>query len=122
MFQGRFRRADAGAIVGSDIDAVAASDAIGRLAAKSLVVHTRGDTGDSSYRLLETVRAYAVEKLNDAGESDRARDRHLDWAVGLAGELEQEMVADDCDSGSARCRLRRLTCGSGVVADRHSTR
>jgi DNA-binding CsgD family transcriptional regulator/tetratricopeptide (TPR) repeat protein len=40
---------------------------------KSLVVAEAG-----RYRLLETVREYAAARLREAGEEDRARDRHLD--------------------------------------------
>jgi len=36
------------------------------------------------YRLLETVRQYALERLAGAGETDALRDRHLDALLGLA--------------------------------------
>lgn len=38
------------------------------------------------YRLLETVRQYAAEKLAASGEADRVRGRHRDWCVALAEE------------------------------------
>ena len=46
-----------------------------QLQRKSLIVGEHDDT-DMRYRLLETVRAYAAEKLLEAGEESLVRDRH----------------------------------------------
>ncbi|MQA95584.1 MAG: LuxR family transcriptional regulator [Streptosporangiales bacterium] len=55
---------------------------IARLVDKSLVVaETRDDA--SRYVLLETVRAYAAERLRDAGETGPTRDRHLEHFLGF---------------------------------------
>ena len=94
-FHGGFRLADAVAIADRDIALPAAADAVARLAAKSLISLVRSEIGDSGYRLLETVRAYGLEQLADAGEVERAGDLHLEWAMTVAGELEAAMVADD---------------------------
>jgi predicted ATPase/class 3 adenylate cyclase/DNA-binding CsgD family transcriptional regulator len=40
------------------------------------------------YRLLETVRAYALEKLSESGEENAARARHRDHYTSLAAELD----------------------------------
>ena len=40
--------------------------------------------GETRYRLLESVRQYAGEKLAEAGETARTRDRHADWVLVLA--------------------------------------
>ena len=42
----------------------------------------RGD--EVRYRLLETVRQYAAERLAEAGEEARRADRHLAWCLALA--------------------------------------
>ncbi len=52
-------------------------DLLARLVDKSLVAVLPTPDGPTRYRLLETVREYAGERLRDAGESDVARDRHL---------------------------------------------
>jgi predicted ATPase/class 3 adenylate cyclase len=62
------------------------------LVAKSMVM--TGESGaDLRYRLLETVRLYAEEKLVEAGEAEDLRRRHrdhfLEWAEGL------ELTGDD---------------------------
>ena len=61
---------------GIDLTAVLAS-----LVDKSLVVR---DLDASSYRLLETIRAFAVERLADDGERDAAFEQHRRWTVGVA--------------------------------------
>ncbi len=43
------------------------------------------------YRLLDTVRQYAREKLSDAGESATPRDRHLDYYLGLSEHAESQL-------------------------------
>jgi predicted ATPase len=45
---------------------------------------------EARYRLLETVRSYALEKL-DAREASEARDRHFAFFAALAQEVEQGM-------------------------------
>ncbi len=77
---------------GFDLDAVAAVTALDRrratghieaLQAKSLVV--RADKGKATrFRLLETVKAYAEDRLVDADEAEAVRDRHLAHFHGLA--------------------------------------
>jgi predicted ATPase/Tfp pilus assembly protein PilF len=60
-------------------------DLLEDLATKSLVgLDASGD--EARYGLLETVRAYAAERLSDTGEGVAARDRHLDWCLALAEE------------------------------------
>ena len=75
---------------------------LGRLVDKSLV-HVEEGTGDHRYRLLETVRQYAAEQLEQAGEREAFERRHRDWYVELA-------ESDPTPAGDlpARDRLRRL--------------
>jgi predicted ATPase/DNA-binding CsgD family transcriptional regulator len=63
-------------------DGLVAGQVLDRLAAlvdKSMVNAERKPGEDTRYHLLETVRQYAREKLNDAGESPRLHSRHLDY-------------------------------------------
>jgi len=73
---------DAAEMVVSD-DVVEASDVLDlltRLVEKSLV--TIQSTHDSyRYRLLETLREYALARLDERGATDRWRDRLLEWAM-----------------------------------------
>ncbi|MGQ0600985.1 MAG: tetratricopeptide repeat protein [Anaerolineales bacterium] len=62
-------------------------DTLSHLVDKSLVV-TDPSGGEPRYRLLETIRQYAREKLNDSGKADEARDRHLDYYLHWAEQAE----------------------------------
>ena len=75
---------------------------LGRLIDKSLV-HVEEGPGDRRYRLLETVRQYAAERLQEAGERHAFERRHCDWYVELA-ESDPTPVGDL----PTRDRLRRL--------------
>jgi len=52
-------------------------DVLARIVDKSLVAVIQSPLGRTRYRLLETVREYAYERLVEAGELDAARARHL---------------------------------------------
>jgi predicted ATPase len=56
---------------------------LGRLIDKSLV-HVEDGSEDRRYRLLETVRQYAVERLEEAGERSGFERRHRNWYLALA--------------------------------------
>jgi predicted ATPase/DNA-binding SARP family transcriptional activator len=75
---------------------------LARLIDKSLV-HVEEGPGDRRYRLLETIRQYAAERLEEAGEREAFERRHRDWYVELA-------ESDPTPAGDlpARDRLRRL--------------
>jgi DNA-binding NarL/FixJ family response regulator len=60
----------------------------------SLVIVAEQD-GEARYRLLETVRQYAQEKLREAGEEVALRERHRDWLLELAERAEPELVGPD---------------------------
>ena len=55
-----------------------------RLHDKSLLVVQQDGAGQARYRMLETVRQYALEVLDKAGEAQAASDRHLGSVVALA--------------------------------------
>ena len=64
-------------------------DLLGKLVDKSLVVAEQHLEG-TRYRLLETLRQYAAEKLRAAGEEEGVRRRHRDWFAGFVGrQLER---------------------------------
>jgi predicted ATPase/DNA-binding CsgD family transcriptional regulator len=75
--------------------------ALGRLVDKSLVVVEERD-GEARYRLLETIRQYAVGKLAAAGEQDAARERHLDHYLRLAEVTEPQLEGPDQDASLDR--------------------
>ncbi len=85
---------DAAQAVGADseVEGYQLLDQLSLLVDKSLVV--ADDTGDGMrYRLLETVRQYAQEKLGESGEADEVRTRHRDYFTATAVELESQGLA-----------------------------
>jgi len=66
---------------GDGLDEIAVLDGLTRLVEKSLVLM---DADATRYRMLETVRAYALEKLAEAGDEAATRTRHLEHFLGLA--------------------------------------
>lgn len=65
-----------------------------RLVARSLVVVEEQD-GASRYRLLETIRQFAREKLIESGDVTPLRSGHLDWCTALAAEAEPKLTGPD---------------------------
>ena len=59
-------------------------DLVASLVDKSLVVAQEDEAGEVRYRLLQTVRAYAAEKLAEHGELDAVRAAHAQVFLGLA--------------------------------------
>jgi non-specific serine/threonine protein kinase len=98
VFAGGWTLAAAAAVcAGEGIEEGAVLDLIDALASKSLVevAHTDGD--DARYRLLETVRHYAGERLAAAGEGATVRRRHLDWCVALAETAAPHLLGAEQD-------------------------
>ena len=90
IFAGSFSLGAASAVVASDeLPASEAVDGLADLATKSLI------TADVSsplvrYRLLETTRAYAIEKLAQAGEFAQAARRHAEFYRDLCAQAAAE--------------------------------
>jgi predicted ATPase len=79
-------------------------DLLGRLVDKSLViVETTPWGGGTRFRLLETIRQYALEKLAEMGEARQIRDQHLDFFVELAEQAEAHIFG-----GESAVWFRRL--------------
>jgi predicted ATPase/DNA-binding CsgD family transcriptional regulator len=78
-------------------------DALGRLVDKSLLAVEDRD-GRSRYRLLETIRAYALDRLREAGEEAALRSRHLDVHLALV-EGAAPLLETDKDAWRAQLEL-----------------
>jgi predicted ATPase/DNA-binding XRE family transcriptional regulator len=69
-------------------------DLLIQLINKSLVVALE-DSGRIRYRMLETIRQYANEKLIEVGESELIRDSHLDYFLKLAVTAESHLTRSE---------------------------
>ena len=78
---------------GADGDELDTLDAIGRLVDRSLVVADAGEA--TRYRLLETIRQYAGQRLLDADEASIVRERHAAFYRDLAERAAQHLYGPD---------------------------
>ena len=90
---------------GEGIEEGEVMDLLASLVDKSLVLVTEQRDGEARYRLLETVRQYAREKLEGSGEAGEVRRRHAAWFLALAEEAGPLMMGRD-QVGRASCRER----------------
>ncbi|MFC4783940.1 AfsR/SARP family transcriptional regulator [Nocardioides sp. MAHUQ-72] len=90
VFQGGWTLTAAEAVVGDEGRAQGeVLDVVGRLVERSMVVVERGR--HTRYRMLETLRQYALERLADAGEAATLSARHADHFRSLSAEAELEL-------------------------------
>ena len=92
VFLGGFDLDAAQAVAGADgLARYQVLDQLTLLVDKSLVV-AENIRGRTRYRLLETVRQFALEKLGESGEADAVRTRHRDHYTTLAAQLDTPTV------------------------------
>jgi predicted ATPase/DNA-binding SARP family transcriptional activator len=96
-------------------------DLLIRLVDRSLVVATEHGDDGPRYRLLESVAAYCVERMEEAGEHEHVRRRHRHYYTELAERAEPHLYGHDqarwlrlLDAEAANLR----TALDGAVADR----
>ena len=94
VFLGGFDLDAAQAVAGGgDVQRFQVLDQLTLLVDKSLVV-ADDSGGRTRYRLLETVRQYALEKLGESGEADAVRARHRDHYTSMAALLDAPAGSD----------------------------
>jgi non-specific serine/threonine protein kinase len=102
VFAGSFSLEAAEAVcAGAGIEPADMLDLIGRLSAKSLLqVEDQGS--EARYRLLETLRQYASERLQDSSEESAVRRKHVEYSLKLAETAETELWGTRVGSWLAR--------------------
>jgi predicted ATPase/DNA-binding CsgD family transcriptional regulator len=91
----------------------AIAEPLARLADQSLLVVVASSTG-TRYRMLETIRQYGAERLDELGEDSSVRDRHLRWCQTTATALAAEAVAT---TGAATGPSQAFEAGFAASAD-----
>ncbi len=93
-FLGAFDLPAAQTVAGHDeVERFQVLDLLTLLVDKSLVV-ANDSGGRTRYRLLETVRQYALEKLGESGEANSVRSRHRDHYTAIAAVLDAPAGSD----------------------------
>ncbi|MFI0410000.1 BTAD domain-containing putative transcriptional regulator [Actinomadura sp. 3N508] len=80
---------------GGDVPEAEVLDMLVRLVDRSLVVMTERPGEPPRYRLLESVAAYAAERLAEAGEDEHVRRAHRLHYIGLAERAERHLYGHD---------------------------
>jgi predicted ATPase/DNA-binding SARP family transcriptional activator len=95
-------------------DADACLEPLASLVDKSLVVYEDGEY--PRYRMLETVREYAREKLDGSGEWRAVRNQHRDWYLQLAEQAEGQMRGSGQEATLVACLEAALDNFRAVLA------
>jgi len=85
----------AAAAIDEAADDIRTLDLLGRLVDKSLVLVDRQGDGEPRYRLLETVREFAYERVQEDGVGAGIRDRHVGYFVEFAKRAQAGLLATD---------------------------
>jgi predicted ATPase/class 3 adenylate cyclase len=96
---------------GESVGTAAVLDLLTRLVDKSLVVVEDQPDGTARYRLLETLRQYARQKLFGSGEADVVHRRHAAFYLALAADTEitpEALDRQEREHDNARAALRWL--------------
>jgi predicted ATPase/DNA-binding CsgD family transcriptional regulator len=94
VFAGGFPLEAVGPVCGGEVDEYEVIDLLSHLVDKSLVI-SEERSGEARYRLLETIRQYAWEKLRDSGEMLAMRGRHLEWHLSLAERAQTRILGEE---------------------------
>ena len=89
------------------IDEWAALDHLGALVEKSLVAAEPYARGEVSYRLLETMRHFALERIAESGEEAATRERHLAFCLDLAERARAPLEGPQQGAWLARLDIDR---------------
>ncbi|PXY36666.1 LuxR C-terminal-related transcriptional regulator [Prauserella flavalba] len=111
VFSGPFT-VEAAAAVAGEGEATAPLRGVTRLLDASLLLTVEVE-GELRYRMLDTVRQFAVDLLEAAGEAEAVRDRHLDFHLALAERAEPGM-AEDQDRWRAVLAVHRADLGTAL--------
>ena len=99
-----------------DVPAAAAIDVVGRLASRSLVIVDDEDAPNTvRYRLLDSIRAFALEAMTDAGLSERAFAAHAAWFADAAGSSTQGVRSSHQAEHLAFARAERANIDAALT-------
>ena len=104
IFAGSFDVAAATEIcsVAGAVDEWDVLDALAALVDKSLLIAEEGQE-ERRYRLLQSMREYALERLREAGEEPAVAERHARYYAAFAASLQPLVDALEDDKWRARC-------------------
>lgn len=97
------------------IDTLAVLAHLGALVDKSLISALPDADGEVRYRMLETMRQFALERLAESGEQQAARARHLVCFLALAEDAKAQL-----EGPNQGAWLKRLDCDRDNLLSAHT--
>jgi predicted ATPase len=122
VFAGSFDGAAARVVVtGDDVAEWDVIDAIDSLVRKSLVIADVDAGGGIRYQMLETLRQYARDRLDEDAETDLWRRRHAEFFAELATRIGEELLGPDEFAWRTRLRaeLDNIKAATSWAIDRN---
>ena len=108
IFAGPFTLTMVEAVCGDEASAADVLDWLDGLADKSFVVLLPRDAeSEVQCRLLEVIRQYARERLEESGEAARVRDHYLNWCVAWAGPAADRLTGPGRGAWLAQFEVRQ---------------
>jgi predicted ATPase len=101
-----------GICAGAGLDHTDVLDLLTRLVDRCLVV---AEDSGAHYRLLETIAAYALQRLEEFGETDQLRLRHAQWYADLAEQADRQLQSHDQQSWLERLDTESGNCRAALT-------
>jgi predicted ATPase/class 3 adenylate cyclase len=70
-------------------------DGLSSLVDKSLLRRLDTDAGEPRFRMLQVMREYAMERLDDSEDAEEVHGRHAEFFLGMAEEAEQHLLGPE---------------------------
>lgn len=125
VFAGGFWLDSAEKVCGHDpLSSYDVLDILARLVDRSLVLADEAGAA-IRYRMLETIRQYALDRLQDAGEGESVKDRHAQFFLDFIAEAEDQMMGGDyfqlmerthAEQDNLRAAFERIIAGEDIDA------
>jgi predicted ATPase/class 3 adenylate cyclase len=121
VFAGSFDAPAAVAVAGGEgLDSWEVTEALSSLVAKSMLGADTGPEGTTRYGMLETLRQFARERLEEAGDTDRWRRAHAEYYASWAHDAGYGLIGPDDVRWMTRVRaeIDNLRAAAGWSLDR----
>jgi predicted ATPase/DNA-binding SARP family transcriptional activator len=102
-------------LVALEVPAAAVVDTLTRLVDRSLISVDSSENGQVRYRLLDSIHAYAGERLTDAGLTETAHRAHAAWYAQTAGWCEAHIRGRNQPACLAIARAERTNVDAALA-------
>jgi predicted ATPase/DNA-binding CsgD family transcriptional regulator len=115
VFVGGWSEDAAAFVAGSDEPGSPVLPRLGSLVDKSLVLQESQPDGEPRFRMLETVREYAFERLLEHGEAEACQARHAEYYLSQAQQAEPQLIVSGSSAWVERLMIERANLRTAVA-------